>query len=243
MFKTLVTLMRGTSARAAEMIEDQNALLILDQQIRDAAAALDHARKALAVAAAQDASEEKHIARLRADIKDLEARATAALDTREDLAAEAAEAIAGLEIDLAAAQSAHADFVRESARLRTLVRNGERRLNDLERGRRTAQAAEAVRRLRTKGIWTVGQNATALRDAEATLERLRRNQAEAETADQVYDELAGDGGADRLKEKLERAGFGERTKPTAASVLERLRQARHAPAPPAAPPPSPPPQA
>jgi phage shock protein A len=238
MFKTLITLMRGSSARAAEMLEDQNALLILDQQIRDAAAALDRARKALAVAAAQDASEERHMAKLQADIKDLEARATAALDTREDLAAEAAEAIAGLEIDLVAAQSAHASFARESARLRTLVRNGERRLNDLERGRRTAQAAEAVRRLRTKGLWTVGQNASALRDAEATLARLQRNQAEAETADQVYDELAGDGGADLLKEKLERAGFGERTKPTAASVLERLRQARHAPpTPPQSPPP------
>jgi len=237
MFKTLVTLMRGTSARAAEMIEDQNALLILDQQIRDAAAALDRARKALAVAAAQDASEDKRIATLQADIKDLEARATAALDTREDLAAEAAEAIAGLEIDLAAAQSAHASFARESARLRALVRNGERRLSELERGRRTAQATEAVRRLRTKGIWTVGQNASALRDAEATLERLRRNQAEAEVADQVYDELANETGPDLLKEKLERAGFGERTKPTAASVLERLRQAHRAsPAPTQSPP-------
>jgi len=237
MFKTLVTLMRGTSARAAEMIEDQNALLILDQQIRDVAAALDRARRALAVAAAQDASEDKRIATLQADIKDLEARASAALDTREDLAAEAAEAIASLEIDLAAAQQAHANFARESARLRALVRNGERRLAELERGRRTAQAADAVRRLRTKGIWTVGQNAGALRDAEATLARLRRNQAEAEVADQVYDELANETGPDLLKEKLEKAGFGERTKPTAASVLERLRQARRAsPAPTQSPP-------
>jgi phage shock protein A len=94
-----------------------------------------------------------------------------------------------------------------------------------------------VRRLRTKGIWTVGQNASALRDAEATLERLRRNQAEAEVADQVYDELANETGPDLLKEKLERAGFGERTKPTAASVLERLRQAHRAsPAPTQSPP-------
>ena len=151
MLKTLITLARGSSARAAERLEDQNALLILDQHIRDAAAALDQARRALAFAAAQDASEERRIATLQADIRDLEQRATAALDTREDLATEAAEAIAGLEIDLAAAQSAHAGFARESARLRQLVRNGERRLTDLERGRRTAQAAEAVRRLRTRG--------------------------------------------------------------------------------------------
>ncbi|HEY2134465.1 MAG TPA: PspA/IM30 family protein [Xanthobacteraceae bacterium] len=226
MFKTLITLARGTSARASEMLEDQNALLILDQQIRDAAAALDRARRALAIAAAQDASEEKRIAGFQADIRDLETRATAALDTREDLAAEAAEAIAELEIDLAAAQASHTSFARESARLRALVRNGERRLADLERGRRTAQAAEAVRRLRTKGLWTVGSNASALRDAEATLARLRRNQSEAEIADDVYDELDSERGAGLTKEKLEKAGFGERTKPTAASVLERLKRAR-----------------
>ena len=227
MLKTLITLARGTSARAAERLEDQHALLILEQQLRDAAAALDQARRALAFAVAQDAGEEKRIAALQADIRDLEQRATAALDTREDLATEAAEAIAGLEIDLAAARTAHADFARESARLRALVRNGERRLADLERGRRTAQAAEAVRRLRTRGMWTLGANASALRDAEATLERLRRNQQESEIADSVFDELAGDGGADRLKEKLEQAGFGDRTKPTAASVLERLKRARN----------------
>jgi phage shock protein A len=234
MFKTLITLARGTSARAAEMLEDQNALLILDQQIRDAAAALDRARRALAIAAAQDASEEKRIAALQADIKDLETRATAALETREDLAAEAAEAIAGLEVDLAAAQASHASFTRESTRLRQLVRNGERRLADLERGRRTAQAADAVRRLRTKGVWTVGTNASALRDAKTTLERLRRNQSEAEIADTVYDELDGEGGASLTKERLEKAGFGERTKPTAASVLERLKRARQSQPPPPA---------
>src|SRR5262249_11397564 len=175
-----------------------------------------------------EGAEEKRIAALRADIKDLEPRATAALDTREDLANEAAEAIAGLEIDLAAAQASHASFARESAKLRQLVRNGERRLADLERGRRTAQAAEAVRRLRTKGIWTVGTNASALREAEATLERLRRHQQESEVADAVYEELDSGrgGGPDPLKEKLEKAGLGERTKPTAASVLERLKKTR-----------------
>ena len=227
MFKTLITLARGSSARAAERLHDQNALLILDQQIREAAAALDSARRALSVATAQDATEERRIAKIEADIRDLEARATAALDTREDLATEAADAIAGLEIDLAAARTAHANFARESTRMRQLVRNGERRIADLERGRRTAQAAEAVRRLRTRGVWTVGANASALRDAEETLERLRRNQIESDDADDAFDELTGErGGADALKEKLEQAGFGERTKPTAASVLDRLKRSR-----------------
>jgi hypothetical protein len=176
MLKTLMTLARGTSARAARAVG------------RPARAAhpgpTDPRRGGGARPGQAGAGVRGRPGRGRGETDrggagrhpDLEERATAALDTREDLATEAADAIAGLEIDLAAAQSAHAGFARENARLRQLVRNGERRLTDLERGRRTAQAAEAVRRLRTRGMWTLGANASALRDAEATLERLRRNQ-------------------------------------------------------------------
>ena len=39
MFKTVLTLFRGSVAAAGEELEDRSALLILDQQMRDAAAA------------------------------------------------------------------------------------------------------------------------------------------------------------------------------------------------------------
>ena len=39
MFKTVLTLFRGSVAAAGEELEDRTALLILDQQMRDAAAA------------------------------------------------------------------------------------------------------------------------------------------------------------------------------------------------------------
>jgi hypothetical protein len=40
MFKTVLTLFRGSLAAAEEELEDRSALLILDQQMRDAAAAV-----------------------------------------------------------------------------------------------------------------------------------------------------------------------------------------------------------
>ena len=55
MIKMFVTLLRGRAAEAAEAVADQNALPLLDQQIRDAAAALGRARRALALAMAQQA--------------------------------------------------------------------------------------------------------------------------------------------------------------------------------------------
>jgi phage shock protein A len=162
---------------------------------------------------------------VRAKIGDLETRTCAAIaGNREDLALEAAEALAGLEADRSSAEAAHASFVREGHKLRAMVANAERRLAELERGRRAARASEAVRRLRASGTSSVGGDAGALRDAEAVLKRLRDRQLEDEAADDAFDALDGAFGPDLVAEKLDTAGFGPRTKSTAASILERLKQ-------------------
>ena len=44
MLKTLAIIFRGTASHAAEDLADRNALLILDQPIRDAAASPDRVR-------------------------------------------------------------------------------------------------------------------------------------------------------------------------------------------------------
>ena len=107
MFKTVVTLFRGSVAAAGEELEDRTALLILDQQMRDAAAAVERSKRTLALAIAQDQQEGRKLEATVARIADLETRAVAALDGgREDLAKEAAESIAGLEADRDAAQLA-----------------------------------------------------------------------------------------------------------------------------------------
>src|SRR5579864_4745892 len=143
MFKTVLTLFRGSVAVAGEQLEDRSALLILDQQMRDTAAGVDRSKRALALAIAQDQQEGKRLEATNARIADLEVRASAALEGgREDLAREAAEAIAGLEADRGAAMTARALFAAEIARLKRYVAGAEARLTELDRGRRIARAAE-----------------------------------------------------------------------------------------------------
>jgi len=229
MIKTFITFFRGKNYEAIEAFADANAMTLLDQQIRDAGADLDRARRALAIANAQDEAEARRIAGLAARIADLEARAGAALDAgREDLAIEGAEAIAALETDLSVAKAAAESFSRECAKLRAMTGNAERRLGELERGRRAARAAEAVRRLRSQGEAQIGGGSSALRDAEATLKRLRERQLEDEAATQAIEAMEGTSGADLIAGKLEAAGFGDATKPSAKSVLERLRNRKTA---------------
>src|ERR1700709_2849535 len=57
MFKTVLTLFRGSVAAAGEELEGRNAVLILDQQMRDPGAAVERAKRTLALAIAQDQQE------------------------------------------------------------------------------------------------------------------------------------------------------------------------------------------
>ncbi|MER2250165.1 PspA/IM30 family protein [Methylorubrum podarium] len=219
MLTLLRTLARGAAAQACEDAYDRHALLVLDQQIRETAADLERGRRTLAAAMAGDAAEARRLAEVEARAADLETRAVAALSAgREDLAREAAEAIATLEAERDALRAARATFSAEVTRMRAVLADATRRQAALERGRRVAAAAEAVRRLR--GTRTVSGNAS-LREAEATLARLRRNQAEATDADAAL--AAIETPEETIAERLEREGFGPRTRPTSDDVLARLR--------------------
>src|SRR5262245_23834058 len=232
MLKTIVTLVRGAAFRAEEEFADRSALLILDQQIRDAAAGIERAKRALAVAIAQDEAEGKRLEATLQRIADLEERAVAALNGGADeLATEAAEAIAVMEADRDAIREARATFAREIGSLKATVRKSAARLAELERGRRIASAAESVRRLKAGAGLAAPNGATALVDAEQTLRRLRERQAEDSASADAYEALETEPNPAGIADRLEAAGFGKRTRPTAASVLERLKQKTNTPSP------------
>ncbi|MCS3728513.1 PspA/IM30 family protein [Bradyrhizobium betae] len=225
MFKTVITLFRGSVAAAGEELEDRTALLILDQQLRDAAAAVERSKRALALAIAQDQQEGRKLEATIARIADLEPRAVAALDGgREDLARDAAEAIAGLEADRDAAMTARALFATEIARLKRHVANAQARITELDRGRRVARASEAVRSLRRSEAARPYES--TLPEAESTLRRLRDRQMEAQAADDALVELDVATGPLATAERLAEQGFGPRLKSTADDVLARLKSRR-----------------
>jgi phage shock protein A len=225
MLKTLITLVRGRTFAIAEGVADQNALLILDQQMRDATGALDRAKKALAVAIAQESQEGQQLDAARSRIEDLETRAVAAIEAgRDDLATEAAEAIATLEAERDASLTARALFAAEIAKLKSHVLQQQMRFSQLERGRRIARAAEAVRVARRGRIETAPISAGTLREAEATLARLREHQVEADAAESAFDALDAATGPIAVAEKLSAEGFGPRLRPNTADVLARLRE-------------------
>lgn len=221
MLKTLNDLLRGTVADQAQAIHDANAVVVLRQQIRDAASALAVARRELAIAMAHQAGERRAVEALTERAVALEEAAGKALtDRRDDLATEAAIRIAALEDETADRRAALDAFGAEVARLRRLVEEGDGRLRDLDRGLQTARATEAVRRAGANGRRGIAHATGALQDAEATLARLRgRHTADAD----IEVALSSLDGAPRdIEGRLDEAGYGKpRTDP--AAILRRLR--------------------
>ena len=224
MFKPLLTLMRGTANQAVDATLDKNALVILDQQIRDCGEAIGWARKAMAVAYAQNRQEQCRVEKITGQIADLEERAVQALDAGdEELATEAANAIASLENERDAASKALSGFSKEFERLRGMVRSSEQRLKELERGRRTAKTNDAVLKLRDKGLSAGDSHRNTLSEAETTLGRLQSRQSELDHATSALEELDAKTRPKNIAEKMAEAGFGAPTRQRASDVLERLK--------------------
>ena len=84
MFNVILTLIRGRAHDAEQAFINRNAVPLLAQQIRDAANGIQSARRAVAIAVAQNEQEKSQHTAIAGRIADLETRAVAALQKGND---------------------------------------------------------------------------------------------------------------------------------------------------------------
>jgi len=225
MLKTIATLVRGTIAEADEAVFDANATRILAQQLRDAASALEHAKRELACAMAHRASEQRAVEALDERTVDLEKAAIEAIQgNREDLAREVATILAAITDERRERVDAMAKFSSDILRLKQTTEDGRHRLDDLRRGLELARAQEALRRAGANGRRALATGTGALREAEATLGRIRTTHSRDNDEHQALEELERVQSGKDLDQRLSDAGFGNSVRTRAADVLARLRQ-------------------
>jgi phage shock protein A len=175
------------------------------------------ARRALAVAMAEETRETERRVALITKTNDLERRAVSALRAgRDDLAAQAAEAIAAMASDINASEQASRRFAAEVALARREVDAQRRRLAGLDRGQRLARIGNAL----TATTLASETGLDSFSEAEAALAKVVADNHDARF---VREEMAPP--AERLIERLSDAGFGEATHVRASDVLARLRAA------------------
>lgn len=223
MFNSILTLLRGRAFDAEQAFIDRNAVPLLAQQIREAASAIQSARRAVAIAIAQNEQERSRHAVLVGRIADLETRAVAALRKGSDeLAREAAEAIAQLEAERDASERAQVQFAQTIGKLKATVRTSEARLQELQRGERLARATEQTQKLSAACDDNSGLG--TLDDAEETLARLQAYQSRCEIAASAMKEMDAASRQAHIIEKLANAGCGAPLGPSPDDVLARLRE-------------------
>lgn len=223
MFNVILTLIRGRAHDAEQAFIDRNAVPLLAQQIRDAANGIQSARRAVAIAVAQNEQEKSQHTAIAGRIADLETRAVAALQKGNDeLARQAAEAIAQFEAERDASEKAQAQFTQTIDKLKATVRASEARLQELQRGERLARATEQTQKL--SAACDDNSGLATLDDAEETLARLRAYQDRCQIAASAMKEMDVASRQTLIIEKLANAGFGASLGPSADDVLARLRE-------------------
>lgn len=222
MFSTLKTLVGGANARAEDRVRDVYAIELIDQKIRESESNLKAAKYSLASLIQREKSETRQVAALEERVADLMLRAKEALDNqREDLAGEAASAIAQMENELVLRRETIRRLETRILQLRQSVETSNRRIIDLKQGAVSARAVRKEQDIQRQLGRHVAQG-TAMDEAEDLISRVLQRDDPFEQTQILADIESGLSNAD-MADRLADAGFGPATRVTPDEVLSRLK--------------------
>jgi phage shock protein A len=222
MFSTLMAIARGRANRARDDLENSNATVILEQKIREAQCGHDKAKRALATLILREKNETRALSALKARIDDLEGRTREALSSgMEDLAQEAANALAELETEKCARDKALKRTGFSGQRLRLMIEKCQRRLMELQQGLIAARSLDDER-VSARSMQGDIAGVAALVEGEAVLDRLL-NRPDSVDEMEVLDQLNAELNGDDLVERLSEHGLGAPVRSRGEDVLDRLR--------------------
>lgn len=223
MIATMRTLFTGASARAEQQLRDHYSIELIDQKIREADANLKAAKLGLASLIQRERSEARQVDGMAARITELSARAKAAMaGGRDDMAAQAAQAIADMENELTRRRETLARLEGRILQLRHSVETANRRIIDLKQGAVSARAVRHEQGIQKHLRRHLGGD-TAMDEADALIGRVLGQDdpfEQGEILSQIDRELDHRDIGDRMSD----AGFGAKGRSTAADVLERLKE-------------------
>ena len=220
----LFTALRGGVNEAGEAIVDQQALRILDQEIRDADGAVAEAKRELVSIMAKHKLSSERVAEYSAKVADLESKALAALQAnREDLALEVAEAISNLSTTLDIEQKQATEFGTYVEKMRKDIFKAEARIKSLRQQVDMAKARESVQKAQVSASIASGGANGKLETAVGTLSRLQAKQEQRAAELEAQATLADAASGDDLERRLQEANIIPNPS-SANAILERLKK-------------------
>ena len=224
----VATAIRGGVSEAGEAIVDNQALRILDQEIRDADSELGKSKDALTGIIAKRKLADKKVESLKSSLAEYEGYAMQALDKGDEgLAVEIADKIAGLETELMGEEGVAKSFRDSETQLRKSVLQTEANLKRLKQQVDTVKATEIVQRSQAAVAARHSGAGSSMGSAVDSLERLKNKQAERAAKFEAASELADSTEEVSLDAKLKAAGIVDGGA-SGGDVLARLRAKRSA---------------
>ena len=225
MFKTLATLIQGQNARAEDRVRDAFAIELIDQKIRESENSLRAAKATLASLIQRQRAEQSQYSSLKSRITDLTKRASDALDNdREDMATEAARAIASMENELTIRADTLRRMDQKVIRLRNSIESGHRRIIDLKQGAIQARAVRREQDIQMQMVRT-GTGQSSVAEAEELIARVLGRDDPFEHSE-ILAEINHDLDGGSITDRMADAGFGTATRSTADDVLARLKSSK-----------------
>ena len=204
----VATAVRGGVSEAGEAIIDNQALRILDQEIRDADNDMGKSKDALTGIIAKRKLADKKVESLKSSLTEYEGYAMQALDKGDEkLANEIAEKIAGFETELLAENGLATSFAGSESQLRKAVSQTEANLKRLKQQVDTVKATEKVQKAQAAVAARHSGAGSSMRSAIDSLERLKAKQTERAARFEAASELAGSMEEVSLQDKLKAAGI------------------------------------
>ena len=221
----MMTALRGGVNEAGEAIVDSQALRILDQEVREAAAELDQSKNSLAEMMARQKVSQDKSQQLRQHIETHEGYALQALEKGDEaLALEVAEKIAELEQQHSQEQAAANSYADSVTQMKTAIVQTQRNIQRLKQQLDTVKASESVHRAQAAVAQRHSGSHAKLRTAMDSLQRIKEKQALRDAELAAASELAEEAPELSLQNKLEQAGIlvqGNRSEDILARIKTR----------------------
>ena len=222
MLKTVMTLFRASSTATEEALIDANAVLLLQQHIKDAETSIDGSKRALATLIMEKKTLTVSIDNHAKQADQYKKDAEKALDAgKEDLALMAAEMLADCEQKKEDTQQRVSTLDTQILKLRHKIQSQKDRLGDLKLGLQKArhnQQDEFVLRL----LSAKDAPSSALRKGEKLLERLE-NRGDPNDLLEEVESIENEVNKSDYENAFDEAGIGQGRKARAADLLAEIK--------------------
>ncbi len=217
------TAIKGVVSETGETIADNQAIRIMDQELREAGNEINAAKTELTNIMAKRKGIARKVDDLTNKAAEHEGYAGEALSKRdENLARDICERIGEFEAQLESEKSLLQSFINSETNLKANLKKAEGRLKHLKQQQDVLKATEAVQKAQSTVASRFSGSSSKMGGAMDSLERIRKRQQERSDRFASAEELVSEASGDDLDRRMKEAGVGGATSKT-DDILARLK--------------------